>query len=142
MNENMLKKIKIINFTTFFFVWLFIFLAGADKPPPIGFLWIVLLVALLDVAQWFYLNKFIPKAIRKSKWLFVENLFYFFLGGMIVSFLTLIARLDVTMSNGLLNSIIWIMSIMTVALINAICFYVCNRILIRKFNGMGIKKEG
>lgn len=131
-----MKKIIIINLLTFFFLWILIFLAGADKPPPIGFLWIVLLVALLDVAQFFYLKKFLPKLIRKSKGLFIENLFYFFLGGMIVSVLTLLIRLDVTMSNGLLDSIIWIMSIITAAMVNAICFYVFNRILVRKINGM------
>ena len=30
----------------FSFFWLVVLLAGADKPPPIGFLWIVLVIAL------------------------------------------------------------------------------------------------
>jgi hypothetical protein len=34
------------NAVVFFIFWLVVLLAGADKPPPIGFLWIVLVVAL------------------------------------------------------------------------------------------------
>lgn len=134
MNEVVCRKITIINSTTFFFLWIIIFLAGADKPPPIGFLWIVLLVVLLDIAQWFYLKRFIPKLMRKTKGLFVENLFYFFLGGIVVSFLTIITKIDVAISIGVLNNIIWIMSIVVAAMMNAICFYMLNKMLLRTFN--------
>jgi hypothetical protein len=40
-----LQRIAGINAILFFFFWLFILLAGADFPPPMGFLWIVLVVA-------------------------------------------------------------------------------------------------
>jgi hypothetical protein len=41
-----IQKIAAINAAGFFFFWLVVLLAGADKPPPIGFLWIVLVLAL------------------------------------------------------------------------------------------------
>ena len=41
-----LKKVARINAVGFFTFWLTVLLAGADKPPPVGFLWIALAVAL------------------------------------------------------------------------------------------------
>ncbi|GIN98770.1 hypothetical protein J6TS1_46400 [Siminovitchia terrae] len=78
MESKAIKKIIYLNEITFFFVWVIIFLMGADKPPPIGFIWIVLLVVLLDVAQYYYLKKFLPKLLKKTKGLFFNNMFYFF----------------------------------------------------------------
>jgi hypothetical protein len=40
------RKIATINAVGFFVFWLLFLLAGADKPPPFGFLWIVLVVAI------------------------------------------------------------------------------------------------
>ena len=41
-----LRKVAWINAVGFFVFWLLVLLAGADKPPPVGFLWVVLVVAL------------------------------------------------------------------------------------------------
>lgn len=38
-------RIAAINGILFFFFWLFILLAGADFPPPVGFLWLIIVVA-------------------------------------------------------------------------------------------------
>ena len=40
------KKIAGINGTVFFLFWLLVLLAGADFPPPLGFIWIVVAVAV------------------------------------------------------------------------------------------------
>jgi hypothetical protein len=40
------RKIAGINAAVFFFFWLIVLLAGADKTPPVGFLWIVLVITL------------------------------------------------------------------------------------------------
>ncbi|MFL7838694.1 MAG: hypothetical protein ACK2T4_10830 [Candidatus Promineifilaceae bacterium] len=39
------RKIAAGNAVLFFFFWLLILLAGADFPPPIGFLWVILAIA-------------------------------------------------------------------------------------------------
>ena len=39
------RKITTVNADLFFFFWLLILLAGAEFPPPIGFLWIILAIA-------------------------------------------------------------------------------------------------
>lgn len=131
MDHNTLNKIILINVSSFFFIWIIILLAGADKPPPIGFLWIILLVSLLDVAQFFYLKRFIPKLWNKSKWLFFKNLFFFFVGGFLVGVLTIITDPYLLLNIGLLNAIIWVFMVIVAALINAVVFYIFNTILIK-----------
>ncbi len=42
-------RLAAINAIVFFIFWLFILLLGADKPPPPGFLWIALAVAICAV---------------------------------------------------------------------------------------------
>ena len=47
------RKIAVINCIVFFFFWLLVLLAGADFPPPSGFPWIVLIVAICAlVVSW------------------------------------------------------------------------------------------
>ena len=36
--------------STFFVVWLLVMLAGADKPPPLGFVWVVAGLVVICVA--------------------------------------------------------------------------------------------
>lgn len=131
MNTNKLKRIIYINEITFFFGWIIIFLLGADKPPPIGFLWIVLLVALLDIIQYFYLKKFLPNLNDKSKYLFIKNLVFFSLGGIAINLLTILTQLKLYLNIGFINTLIWILVILTVGLLYGIYFYIFNSILIK-----------
>ena len=40
-----LRRIAAINATLFFIFWFVVLLAGADFPPPVGFLWLVIVIA-------------------------------------------------------------------------------------------------
>ncbi|MEH7013684.1 hypothetical protein V7087_23230 [Neobacillus niacini] len=133
MDDKISKKIIMINLATFFFVWNIIFLAGADKPPPIGFLWLVCLVLLLDIAQFFYLKRFLPRLQKKSKGLFFINLLYFFFGGLIVSVITILTRMNIMSGLQLIDIFIWIVLIIIPSLINGIFFYAFNIILLKKY---------
>ena len=47
------RRIAAINAILFVLFWLLILLAGADKPPPVGFLWLVIAVAAFaSVVYW------------------------------------------------------------------------------------------
>jgi hypothetical protein len=47
------RKIGAINAIIFFVFWLLVLLAGADKPPPLGFIWIILTIAICSaVVHW------------------------------------------------------------------------------------------
>ena len=39
------RRIAAINAILFFFFWLIVLLAGADFPPPVGFLWLIIVIA-------------------------------------------------------------------------------------------------
>lgn len=40
------RRIAAINGIVFFFFWVLVLLSGADKPPPLGFLWLAAAVAI------------------------------------------------------------------------------------------------
>ncbi|MBU8565612.1 hypothetical protein KM914_04025 [Virgibacillus pantothenticus] len=132
MNDLIKKKIIAINLISFFFIWLLIFLAGADKPPPIGFLWLVGLLIALDIVLFFYLKSFLPRLKLRKKGIFFIHMVYFFVGGIVLSLVTILLKpsyLDV----GLLNISFWTISIVCVSMINGICCYLFNLILLRLF---------
>jgi hypothetical protein len=39
------RRIAAVNAILFFFFWLLVLLAGADFPPPVGFLWLLIVIA-------------------------------------------------------------------------------------------------
>lgn len=70
----------------FFVGWIIIFLLGADKPPPVGFWNIVVLLIVLDIIQGFYLSYLLRNITIGPT--FIKNTFLFFLAGIIVSGIT------------------------------------------------------
>ncbi|NBJ68607.1 MULTISPECIES: hypothetical protein [Clostridia] len=132
MNDTIKKKIIAINLTSFFFIWLLIFLAGADKPPPIGFLWVVGLLIGLDIILCFYLKSFLSRLKSRKKGIFFIHMVYFFVGGMVLSLVTILLKPSY-LDMGLLNISFWMISIICVAMINGICCYLLNLILLRLF---------
>lgn len=131
MNSNKFKRIIFINEISFFFGWVIIFLLGADKPPPIGFIWLVLLVIVLDVIQYFYLKRFLLNLESKSKGLFVKNLFFSVLAGSGVSILAILSKLKTLLSIGFINILVWIVIVTIAAILYGIYFYIINSLLIK-----------
>lgn len=131
MNTDTFKKIIYINEISFFFGWTIILLMGADTPPPIGFIWLVILTVFLDVIQYFYLKRFLPNLKNKSKGLFAKNLLFFALGGIAINLITILTRFKLFLDNGLVNTLVWIMIIFVVTLLYGIYFYIVNVILIK-----------
>ena len=127
------KKIIVVNTLLFFFGWNVIMLLGADFPPPIGFLWLVMLIGALDFIQYRYLHKLLPRIREKEKYLFAKNLAFFTGGGAVVGIFIILMRLKVTLETGIINILIWIMVLTLVGALYGICFWIFNKILIRIF---------
>ena len=51
------KTLQWIESVLFFLGWTAVMLKGADFPPPIGFIWVILTIAILSILQWYYLGK-------------------------------------------------------------------------------------
>lgn len=128
------SKIIRINTVVFFGGWTIIMLLGADFPPPIGFLWLVLLLAVLDFIQYKYLHFFLPMLQVKEKNLFIKNSLFFTTGGLLVSIFTLASDYRNTLEMRMLDILIWITVITIVAAIYGICFWFFNLILVRFYN--------
>lgn len=126
-----IKKIQLINFSTFFVGWVVVFLLGADFPPPIGFLWLAALVLFLDIIQYIYLGKYFLKHIgtHKKVKLFVVNILFYLLGGLIVSFLVTISSF---LTIGLTDTVIWMAVLTSVSVMYGIIFWAFNYLLYRK----------
>ncbi|PRR81880.1 hypothetical protein [Clostridium vincentii] len=131
MDKGLYKKIMYINEFSFFFGWTIIFLLGADKPPPIGFLWLVLLTGFLDGIQFLYLKIFLPKLFCSANKLFIKNLMFFSFGGLAVGLLVMIINFEQSLTLGLLNNSILLIVLTIVGLLYGIYFYWFNSILIR-----------
>lgn len=131
MNTNKFIRIIYINEIAFFFGWVLIFLWGADSPPPIGFVWLVVLIVVLDIIQYFYLKKFLPELKNKVRGLFFKNLLFSILAGIGLNLLTILSNLKDFLSFGISNALIWMSIIMIVTILYGIYFYIINAVLIK-----------
>ena len=124
------QKIQMINFFMFFVGWATIFLLGADFPPPVGFIGLLLLILFLDIIQAIYLGKYFLNFIETytTSKLFFSNLLFYFLGGFIVSLCTSIPLFE---SVEISNCIVWISVVTIVGSIYGIVFWVFNCFLYR-----------
>lgn len=120
-----------INTVSFFIGWVVIMLAGADFPPPVGFIWVVALIAILDFVQYKYYPYFFNEMSKNRKISFKKNMIFFVVGGLIVSLFTLVARLDVTLQVGSINNLIWVCVVTTVGILYGIWFWIVNFLLLR-----------
>ncbi len=59
------RKIASINAVVFFFFWLLVLLAGADRPPPLGFVWLILAVGLCSAVVYWRVPTYIDWAITR-----------------------------------------------------------------------------
>lgn len=122
------RKIIHINFILFFGGWVIIFLLGADFPPPMGFIWLVLLIFVLDIVQTHYLRQyFLPHIENEKKTkLFIRNTLFYFLGGLIISILTVLSNFQTI---GALSTLIWIAMVTVVGVFYGIAFWFFNILL-------------
>ena len=49
------KTLQWIESVLFLLGWTAVMLKGADFPPPAGFIWVILTIAILSILQWYYL---------------------------------------------------------------------------------------
>ena len=132
-----LKKVAWINAVGFFVFWLLVLLAGADKPPPIGFLWIVLVVALSAVVVYrripTYLQWYQTKEPRRLLRVALEG----FLAGLVVA--TPFALLGGGESSTAMQPIayvIWFSILGLMGMLNSLALYVMNAALAKRLDSV------
>jgi hypothetical protein len=130
-----LKKVAWINAVGFFAFWLLVLLAGADKPPSVGFLWIVLVVALSAMVVYrrvpTYLQWYQTKEPRRLLRLALEG----FLAGLVVA--TPFALLGGDGSSTAMRPIayvIWFAILGFMGMLNSVTLYVINAALAKRLD--------
>ena len=138
-NQNKkVNKIAFINSIAFFINWLIISFAIADKPPPPGFILIILFLAIFSLCIYCYeIFFFIPYMISNRKYLFGKTLLHWGIAGIIVGLLfSLLPSGEpsikelVTISDRLITIFI----IFLFSIINCLFVYFINIILYKRIN--------
>ncbi|MBC5630565.1 hypothetical protein H8S20_17040 [Clostridium sp. NSJ-6] len=127
------SKIILINSILFFIGWNGVMLLGADFPPPSGYIWMAILIAVLDYIQYKYLRSFLIELRRNKKKSFIDNTIFFLIGGVAISSLILIVRLNLMLSQPFVDWITFIIVVTLVGVIYGVLFWIFNYILVKYF---------
>lgn len=114
------RELIIIESLCFFIGWLILFLLGADKPPPVGFWNIVVLLIVLDIIQGLYLSYLLRNMTIKPT--FKKNALLFILAGILVSGISAV----ISGSYDLKNAFIWIGVVTAVSVLYGSFFWAVN----------------
>ena len=129
------QKIAAVNAIVFFVFWLLVLLAGADKPPPRGFLWLVLVVALCAAVVYWRVPTYIAWARTHRRGRYVRVLLDGALAGLLIALpfaLQGSGESSVTMRP--VDYAIWFAVLSMMGMINSIGLYM--------INALGAKKWG
>ena len=130
-----IKKISKLNEYLYFVGWTIIMLLGADKPPPVGFIIIVMIIAVQAKILNLYSSFYLSKLLKKEKKAFLKNFIYwslFGLGtGIILSFFKS-SESGLPEDEDFKNKIILIIVIYVIGVLNGFVYYLFNKILINK----------
>ncbi|WP_045521164.1 hypothetical protein [Neobacillus niacini] len=128
-----ISKILWINTILFLGSWTTFFLSGADHPPPIGFLWVVLFIVVLDTIQYVYLRGFLRQLIDRKKRLFTKNLLFFVTGGILVAVFVSILQIIESKAISTAYVLFWIGLMVIVGILYARLFWFFNIVLLKVF---------
>ncbi|WP_223110644.1 hypothetical protein [Paenibacillus sinensis] len=134
MDMRLFKKIKMINFVTFFSFWTIFFFALADKPPPAGFYWLMAILFVYDILLYIYLDDFIESLVKKRRGVFLRNLLYFSLGGLVFCLILSVIVINIVSNVGNEGYLISAYTTTAVGFLNGLCFYFFNKLLLKKYN--------
>jgi hypothetical protein len=130
-----LQKIAGINAAGFFFFWLVILLAGADKPPPIGFLWIVLVIALSAMVVYWRIPTYVQWSQEKKRGRLLRVALEGFVAGLVVAMpfaLSGSGEPSITMQP--IDYVIWFVVLGMMGMLNSLMLYVINAIVARRLD--------
>lgn len=130
-----IQRIARINAILFFLFWLLVLLAGADFPPPRGFLRIVLLIALCAiVVSWrvpIYIDWYSKKRPGRQWRVLIEG----FAAGIVMSIVFAISSSgEPSVSVEPINYVLWVAVLGVVGTFTSAALYLINALLSKKLN--------
>ncbi len=128
-----LQKIAAINAAGFFFFWLVVLLAGADKPPPIGFLWIVLFIALSATIVYWRIPTYIHWSQTQKPGRLLRVALEGFLAGLVVATpFALFGSGEPTVRMQPIDYVGWFAILGLTGMLNSLTLYVINAVVTRR----------
>ena len=126
------RRIAGVNAILFFFFWLILLLAGADFPPPVGFLWLLIVIAACaSVVYWrvpTYIDWERARRPRRLGRVILEG----FAAGIVVAAPFVLNRSgQPSVTPQLVDYAIWFAIVGLMGAINSTAFYAINTLIIR-----------
>ena len=129
------KKIALINATLFFLVWLVILYAGADHPPPPGFVLLILFDLLAALLVYLRVPTYINWSNDRTK----HRFFYVILDGLAAGFgfallaIFLPASGEPGVNPSVADYLIWFTILGAIGVANAVVIYSVNAFAVSRF---------
>jgi uncharacterized membrane protein len=125
------RRLAAINAILFFIFWLFVLLAGADKPPPRDFLWIALTIAICAVVVYWRVPTYVTWRQTKRPGRYGRVALDGILAGLLVAVpfaLLGSGEPSVTMQPG--DYAIWFAVLALMGLLNTVVLYLINAVVV------------
>lgn len=133
MKQTTITRLKMCNAALFFIGWIAVVLWLSSWPPHAGIYWMALLVLVLSVFLYVYLQGFLLEMMNRSAGLFRRNLFVFVFIGVSISLLSAVILINIGPEITPLHVVVWVGFLFLLALANGILFYAFNRIIVHRF---------
>ena len=129
------KRIALVLASLFFCGWLSILYAGADHPPPPGFIWIVLVCLLAALLVYLRVPSYVQWSIGRRKHRLVRALLDGLAAGLAFALLALVlpGGGEPTVQPSVADRLIWFAVLGAVGLINAGMTFVASAFLVGRF---------
>jgi hypothetical protein len=127
------QKTAGINAIGFFFFWLVVLLAGADKPPPIGFLWIVLVIALSALVVYWRIPTYVQWSQTQQPRRLLRVALEGFVAGLVVAMpFALFGAGEPSITRQPIDYVIWFVVLGMMGMLNSLTLYVINAVVARR----------
>ena len=127
------QKIAGINAVIFFFFWLLVLLAGADRPPPIGFLWLIPVIALSAVVAYWRIPTYILWSQTQKPGRLPRVALEGFLAGLVVTTpFALFGSGEPTVRMQPVDYVGWFAILGLMGMLNSLTLYVINAVVARR----------
>ena len=129
------RRIAAINGILFFIFWLIILLAGADFPPPAGFLWLVIVVAVCAIVVYWRIPTYIQWSQEKKRGRFLRVMVEGFLAGLVVATpFVLFGGGEPSIPMQPIAYLGWFAILGLMGMLNSLALYVINAVVARRLN--------
>ncbi len=122
-----LQRFRIRLAVGFFILWLLILLAGADFPPPPGFVWVVFLDLVAGLLVYVRVPTYVRWITVKKKNRFLRACGEGLLVGLVFALGTMLlpGSGEPSVTPGWIDRVIWFVVVGLVGVVNAIVLYAC-----------------